>query len=130
VPSPSIRRGRDVPIAIDTFAEAEPNRALGDFASSWPEITGSRLVSRFGGAINLSARALPALLAGRLPSRPGTACQQASFDVSFTLIPAIGAEYAGRSLRVGTPTRVDPPSVAFLYRLYRDPAASTGSLRP
>jgi hypothetical protein len=62
VPGSSIRRGRDVPIDIDTFAEAGSITALGDFAFFRLEITGGRLVSGFGGAIN-SARALPALLA-------------------------------------------------------------------
>jgi hypothetical protein len=68
VPGSSLRRGRDVPIDIDTFADAEPITALDDFAFFRLEITGGRLVSGFGGAINLSARALPTLLAVSPPS--------------------------------------------------------------
>jgi len=41
---------------------AEPITALGDFAFFRLEITGGRLVSGFGGAINLTARTLPSLL--------------------------------------------------------------------
>ena len=41
---------------------AEPITALGDFAFFRLEITGSRLVSGFGGAINLTARTPPSLL--------------------------------------------------------------------
>ena len=47
---------------------AEPIMALGDFAFFRLEITGGRLVSQFGGAINLTARTLPSLLARSMPS--------------------------------------------------------------
>ena len=47
---------------------AEPITALGDFAFFRLEITGSRLVSEFGGAINLTARTLPSPLAVSVPS--------------------------------------------------------------
>ena len=50
------------------FPDAEPITALGDFAFSRLEITGGRLVSGFGGTINLTARTLPSLLAVSLPS--------------------------------------------------------------
>jgi hypothetical protein len=50
------------------FPEAEPITALGDFAFFRLEITGGRLVSGFAGAINLTARALPSLLAVSVPS--------------------------------------------------------------
>jgi hypothetical protein len=50
------------------FPEAEPITALGDFAFFRLEITGGRLVSGFGGAINLTARTLPSLLALNMPS--------------------------------------------------------------
>lgn len=53
---------------IDALAEAEPITALGDFAFFRLEIAGGRLVSGFGGAINLSSRTLPSLLAVRMPS--------------------------------------------------------------
>jgi len=46
---------------------AEPITALGDFAFFRLEITGGRLVSGFGGAINLTARTLPSLLAVSMP---------------------------------------------------------------
>jgi len=50
------------------FPDAEPITALGDFAFFRLEITGGRLVSGFGGTINLTARTLPSLLAVSLPS--------------------------------------------------------------
>ena len=50
------------------FPDAEPITALGDFAFFRLEITGGRLVSGFGGAINLTARSLPSLLAIGRPS--------------------------------------------------------------
>jgi hypothetical protein len=43
------------------FPEAEPITALGDFAFFRLEITGGRLVSGFGAAVNLTARTLPSL---------------------------------------------------------------------
>jgi len=45
------------------FPDAQPITALGDFAFFRLEITGGRLVSGFGGAVNLSSRTLPSLLA-------------------------------------------------------------------
>jgi hypothetical protein len=48
------------------FPAAEPVTALGDFAFYRLEIAGGRLVSGFGGAVNLRGDALPALL-----TRPG-----------------------------------------------------------
>ena len=68
VPGSLIRRNRDGQIDIDTLAEAEPITVLGDFAFFRLEITGGRLVSGFGGAINLTARTLPSLLALNMPS--------------------------------------------------------------
>ena len=68
VQASSIRRDRAAQIDIDTLAEAEPITALGDFAFFRLEITGGRLVSGFGGAINLTARTLPSLLALNMPS--------------------------------------------------------------
>jgi len=62
VQASSIRRDRAAQIDIDTLAEAEPITVLGDFAFFRLEITGGRLVSGFGGAINLTARTLPSLL--------------------------------------------------------------------
>jgi heme oxygenase (biliverdin-IX-beta and delta-forming) len=50
------------------FPDAEPITALGDFAFFHLEITGGRLVSGFGGAVNLSSRTLPSLLACGVPS--------------------------------------------------------------
>jgi hypothetical protein len=50
------------------FPDAEPFTALGDFAFFRLEITGGRLVSGFGGAINPTALALPSLLAVTGPS--------------------------------------------------------------
>ncbi len=41
---------------------------VGAFAFFRLKITGGRLVSGFGGAINLSARTLPSLLAVNMPS--------------------------------------------------------------
>ena len=55
-------RAADRAAYLAKFPDAEPITALGDFAFFRLEITGGRLVSGFGGAINLSARTLPALL--------------------------------------------------------------------
>ena len=68
VQASSIRRDRAAQIDIDTLAEAGPITVLGDFAFFRLEITGGRLVSGFGGAINLTARTLPSLLALNMPS--------------------------------------------------------------
>ncbi len=67
VQASSIRRDRAAQIDIDTLAEAEPITALGDFAFFRLEIAGGRLVSGFGGAINLTARTLPSLLSVGTP---------------------------------------------------------------
>jgi hypothetical protein len=56
-------RAVDRAVYLAKFPEAEPITALGDFAFFRLEITGGRLVSGFGGAINLTARTLPSLLA-------------------------------------------------------------------
>jgi hypothetical protein len=56
-------RAADRATYLAKFPEAKPITALADFAFFRLEITGGRLVSGFGGAINLSARALPSLLA-------------------------------------------------------------------
>jgi hypothetical protein len=61
-------RALDRAAYLAKFPEAEPVTALGDFAFFRLEITGGRLVSGFGGAVNLSARTLPALLAVSVPS--------------------------------------------------------------
>lgn len=50
------------------FPDAEPITALGDFAFFRLEITGGRLVSGFGGAINLTTRTLTSLLASSMSS--------------------------------------------------------------
>ena len=55
-------------VYLAKFPAAEPIAALGDFAFFRLEITGGRLVSGFGGAINLSSRTLPSLLAVSMPS--------------------------------------------------------------
>jgi len=46
------------------FPAAEPVTALGDFAFYRLEIAGGRLVSGFGGAVNLRGESVPALLGG------------------------------------------------------------------
>jgi len=61
-------RAADRATYLAKFPEAEPITALGDFAFFRLEITGGRLVSGFGGAINLTARTLPSLLAFSVPS--------------------------------------------------------------
>ena len=61
-------RAADRAVYLAKFPEAEPITALGDFAFFRLEITGGRLVSGFGGAINLTARTLPSLLAFNMPS--------------------------------------------------------------
>jgi hypothetical protein len=61
-------RAADRATYLAKFPEAEPITALGDFAFFRLEITDGRLVSGFGGAVNLSARALPSLLALSRPS--------------------------------------------------------------
>lgn len=66
----SIRWDRDVQLAIDALAEAEPITALGDSACFGLEITGGRLVSGFGGAINLTARTRPPSLPSARQRRP------------------------------------------------------------
>jgi hypothetical protein len=63
-----VARAADRVTYLAKFPEAEPITALGDFAFFRLEITGGRLVSGFGGAINLSSRTLPSLLAVRMPS--------------------------------------------------------------
>jgi putative heme iron utilization protein len=55
-------RAADRAAYLARFPEAEPITALGDFAFFRLEITGGRLVSGFGGAVNLTARTLPSLL--------------------------------------------------------------------
>ncbi len=60
-------RAADRAAYLARFADAEPITALGDFAFFRLEITGGRLVSGFGGAINLAARTLPSLLAVGAP---------------------------------------------------------------
>ena len=54
-------------VYLAKFPAAEPIAALGDFAFFRLEITGGRLVSGFGGAINLSSRSPPSLLAVGAP---------------------------------------------------------------
>jgi len=61
-------RAADRATYLAKFPEAEPITALGDFAFFRLEVTGGRLVSGFGGAINLTARTLPSLLAVSMPS--------------------------------------------------------------
>jgi heme iron utilization protein len=61
-------RAADRAVYLARFPEAEPITALGDFAFFRLEITGGRLVSGFGGAVNLTARTLPSLLAVSMPS--------------------------------------------------------------
>jgi heme iron utilization protein len=61
-------RAADRATYLAKFPEAEPITALGDFAFFHLEITGGRLVSGFGGAINLTARTLPSLLAVGTPT--------------------------------------------------------------
>ena len=61
-------RAADRAAYLAKFPNAEPITALGDFAFFRLEITGGRLVSGFGGAINLTARTLPSLLAVSSPS--------------------------------------------------------------
>jgi len=61
-------RAADRAAYLAKFPDAEPITALGDFAFFRLEISGGRLVSGFGGAVNLSARALPSLLALDMPS--------------------------------------------------------------
>ena len=58
----------DRAVYLAKFPTAEPITALGDFAFLRLEITGGRLVSGFGGAVNLTARTLPSLLALSTPS--------------------------------------------------------------
>jgi len=60
-------RAADRATYLAKFPAAEPITALGDFAFFRLEITGGRLVSGFGGAINLSGRTLPSLLAVGAP---------------------------------------------------------------
>ena len=60
-------RAADCAAYLAKFPDAQPITALADFAIFRFEITGGRLVSGFGGAINLSARALPSLLAVGTP---------------------------------------------------------------
>jgi putative heme iron utilization protein len=55
-------RALDRAAYLAKFPDAERITALDDFAFFRLEINGGRLVSGFGGAVNLSARALPALL--------------------------------------------------------------------
>jgi hypothetical protein len=61
-------RALDRAAYLAKFPDAEPITALGDFAFFRLEITGGRLVSGFGGAINLNAATLPSLLADSVPS--------------------------------------------------------------
>jgi hypothetical protein len=60
-------RAADRAAYLAKFPDAEPITSLGDFAFFRLEITGGRLVSGFGGAINLTARTLPSLLAVGTP---------------------------------------------------------------
>jgi hypothetical protein len=55
-------RAADRAAYLARFPDAEPIAALGDFAFFRLEITGGRLVSGFGGAVNLTARTLSSLL--------------------------------------------------------------------
>lgn len=52
---------------LEKFPAAEPITALGDFAFFRLEVAGGRLVSGFGGAVNLAAHTLPALLGVSAP---------------------------------------------------------------
>jgi heme oxygenase (biliverdin-IX-beta and delta-forming) len=61
-------RAADRATYLAKFPEAEPITQLGDFAFFRLEITGGRLVSGFGGAVNLTARTLPSLLAIGTPA--------------------------------------------------------------
>ena len=61
-------RAADRATYLAKFPEAEPITALGDFAFFRLEITGGRLVSGFGAAVNRSTRTLPSLLALSVPS--------------------------------------------------------------
>ena len=61
-------RAADRAAYLAKFPEAEPITALGDFAFFHLEITGGRLVSGFGAAVNRSTRTLPSLLALSVPS--------------------------------------------------------------
>ncbi len=61
-------RAADRAAYLAKFPEAEPITALSDFAFFRLEITGGRLVSGFGGAVNLTARTLPSLLAVGAPA--------------------------------------------------------------
>jgi hypothetical protein len=61
-------RALDRAAYLARFPDAEPITVLDDFAFFRLEITGGRLVSGFGEAINLSARTLPSLLAVGVPS--------------------------------------------------------------
>jgi hypothetical protein len=61
-------RALDRAAYLAKFPDAEPITALGDFAVFRLEITGGRLVSGFGGAINLTAPTLPSRLALNVPS--------------------------------------------------------------
>jgi hypothetical protein len=54
-----VARAADRVTYLAKFPEAEPITALGDFAFFRLEITGGRLVSGFGGAINLSTVPCP-----------------------------------------------------------------------
>ena len=63
-----VARAADRAAYLAKFPAAAPITSLGDFAFFRLEITGGRLVSGFGGAINLSARALPSLLTLGMPS--------------------------------------------------------------
>jgi hypothetical protein len=56
-------RAADRAAYLARFPDAEPITALGDFAFFRLEISRGRLVSGFGGAVNLTARTLPSLLA-------------------------------------------------------------------
>ena len=60
-------RAPDRAAYLARFPDAEPITALGDFAFFRLEIAGGRLVSGFGGAVNLNARGLPSLLAVGTP---------------------------------------------------------------
>jgi hypothetical protein len=61
-------RSLDRAAYLAKFPDAESITTLGDFAFFRLEITGGRLVSGFGGAVNLTARTLPSLLAVGVPS--------------------------------------------------------------
>lgn len=61
-------RAADRAAYLAKVPDAEPITALGDFAFFRLEISGGRLVSGFGGAVNLSSRTLPSLLAATAPS--------------------------------------------------------------